>query len=108
MNRFVKKIDTFIIKNQAIIFELYLIIFSIIAFIALFNPILNMGESLKSFVDFCTIISLALSFLTIASVNNQNQNKLGTDEIVKLKELLDMGIVTQEEFDKKKKELLGL
>ena len=30
------------------------------------------------------------------------------DEIMKLKNLLDMGILTQEEFDLKKKELLGL
>ena len=30
------------------------------------------------------------------------------DELKKLKELLDMGIVTQEEFDTKKKQLLGL
>lgn len=30
------------------------------------------------------------------------------DELIKLKELLDMGIVTQEEFDAKKKQLLGL
>ncbi len=30
------------------------------------------------------------------------------DEIKKFKELLDMGIITQEEFDAKKKELLGL
>lgn len=30
------------------------------------------------------------------------------DELKKLKELLDMDIITQEEFDKKKKELLGL
>ncbi|MBP3695193.1 MAG: SHOCT domain-containing protein [Thermoguttaceae bacterium] len=28
------------------------------------------------------------------------------DEILKLKQLLDMGIITQEEFDKKKKQLL--
>lgn len=32
----------------------------------------------------------------------------GIDELKKLKELLDMGIVTQEEFDAKKKQLLGL
>ncbi len=31
-----------------------------------------------------------------------------TDELKKFKELLDMGIITQEEFDAKKKELLGL
>lgn len=32
----------------------------------------------------------------------------GIDEIKKYKELLDMGIITQEEFDAKKKQLLGL
>ena len=31
-----------------------------------------------------------------------------TDELKKFKELLDMGIISQEEFDTKKKELLGL
>ncbi len=31
-----------------------------------------------------------------------------TDELKKLKELLDMGVITQEEFDVKKKQLLGL
>ena len=30
------------------------------------------------------------------------------DEIKKYKELLDMGVITQEEFDAKKKQLLGL
>ena len=30
------------------------------------------------------------------------------DELKKFKELLDMGVITQEEFDQKKKELLGL
>lgn len=32
----------------------------------------------------------------------------GADEIKKFKELLDLGIITQEEFDAKKKQLLGL
>ncbi len=31
-----------------------------------------------------------------------------TDELIKLKNLLDMGAITQEEFDAKKKQLLGL
>jgi len=31
-----------------------------------------------------------------------------TDELIKLKSLLDAGIITQEEFDAKKKQLLGL
>ena len=36
-------------------------------------------------------------------------NQISTaDEILKFKSLLDQGIITQEEFDKKKKELLGL
>ena len=30
------------------------------------------------------------------------------EELKKFKELLDMGIITQEEFDAKKKQLLGL
>ena len=30
------------------------------------------------------------------------------DELIKYKQLLDMGALTQEEFDKKKKELLNL
>ena len=38
--------------------------------------------------------------------NNSNIDKY--EEIKKLKELLDMNIITQEEFDKKKKELLNL
>lgn len=39
---------------------------------------------------------------------SQKESIDNVDEIKKLKELLDMGIITQEEFDKKKKELLGL
>jgi len=34
--------------------------------------------------------------------------KSTSDELKKLKELLDMGIITQEEFEAKKKQLLGL
>jgi hypothetical protein len=30
------------------------------------------------------------------------------DEVLKLKQLLDIGVLTQEEFEKKKKEILGL
>lgn len=37
-----------------------------------------------------------------------NSNSISTaDEILKFKNLLDQGIITQEEFEKKKKELLG-
>ena len=37
-----------------------------------------------------------------------NQAASAADELKKFKELLDMGIITQEEFDAKKKQLLGL
>ena len=51
-------------------------------------------------------------FSIIYALNHTaNQNAPATsamDELRKLKELLDMGIVTQEEFDAKKKQLLGL
>ncbi len=43
------------------------------------------------------------------STQQQNAPAISAmDELKKLKELLDMGIVTQEEFDAKKKQLLGL
>lgn len=43
-----------------------------------------------------------------SSSENNNARSSNADEIRKFKELLDDGILTQEEFDKKKKELLGL
>ncbi len=43
------------------------------------------------------------------AVSQANTTEVSTaDEIKKFKELLDMGVITQEEFDAKKKELLGL
>lgn len=36
------------------------------------------------------------------------QQASGADELKKFKELLDMGVITQEEFDAKKKQILGL
>lgn len=43
-----------------------------------------------------------------APVTNITQAQSSADEIKKFKELLDSGIITQEEFDAKKKQLLGL
>lgn len=40
--------------------------------------------------------------------NDSTKNYLSADEILKYKQLLDEGIITQEEFDVKKKQLLGL
>lgn len=41
-------------------------------------------------------------------VNDTTETLSNAEEIKKFKELLDMGAITQEEFDAKKKELLGL
>lgn len=50
----------------------------------------------------------------IANIDYNENSNVATNEIsstqqlIELKELLDLGIITQEEFDQKKKELLGL
>ena len=40
-------------------------------------------------------------------LNSKNEIKDNIDLLVKYKELLDNGTISQEEFDKKKKEILG-
>ena len=40
--------------------------------------------------------------------NSKSSNDIPLDELKKLKELLESDIITQEEFDAKKKQLLGL
>ena len=42
------------------------------------------------------------------SVIKQEIPQSNADELKKYKELLDSGVITQEEFDAKKKQLLGL
>ena len=57
------------------------------------------------------IISFLDGLCSKASVSQaapQVQQVSGADEIMKYKELLDNGIITQEEFDAKKKQILGL
>lgn len=54
-----------------------------------------------------TLDSIKAAKQNIVSVNVSNE-KSSVDQIKELKELLDMGILTQEEFDIKKKQLLGL
>ena len=51
-----------------------------------------------------------ISEAELASIkaNESNKPTSSLDEIKKLKELLDIGVITQEEFDAKKKQLLGL
>ncbi len=43
-----------------------------------------------------------------SSTSSTNNVQSATAQVKELKELLDMGAISQEEFDKKKKELLGL
>ena len=57
-------------------------------------------------------IHSVISDLIMNRQNNKNNNvtipQSSADELKKYKELLDSGILTQEEFDAKKKQLLGL
>ena len=41
-------------------------------------------------------------------IEKQIIERSSADEIIKFKQLLDMGVITSEEFDAKKKQLLGL
>lgn len=45
---------------------------------------------------------------TVQTTIKQEISQSNADELKKFKELLDMGIISQEEFDEKKKQLLGL
>lgn len=47
------------------------------------------------------------TYTPVTTTQSQTTNSI-VDELKKYKELLDMGIITQEEFDSKKKQLLGL
>lgn len=44
----------------------------------------------------------------VAKISDNQQHYSEADELLKFKELLDKGIITQEEFDGKKKQILGL
>lgn len=70
--------------------------------------ILRMGEQTvkgEEIRDYIENRILELSKPQAAVVMQQTS---AADELIKFKNLLDMGIITQEEFDAKKKQLLGL
>ena len=46
--------------------------------------------------------------IELQTSKNQSETSIIVDDIKKFKELLDSGVITQEEFDAKKKQLLGL
>ena len=54
------------------------------------------------------LLDLDKNRTTGESTGDSSGSKSAADELKELKELLDAGIITQEEFDAKKKELLGL
>ncbi len=59
-----------------------------------------------------TEVSKTISDFIATNVNEEkgiaDSNNTNADELKKFKELLDMGVITKEEFDQKKKQLLGL
>ena len=71
-------------------------------------------------ISICQCVNREAVYETITQllIERQNKNNSGTssagvgmhstDELKKYKELLDSGVITQEEFDAKKKQLLGL
>lgn len=73
----------------------------------------NEDYKISTFADVEVIKSKLNEAIKMAKADTQTgatvvQQVSAMDELKKLKELLDLGIVTQEEFDAKKKQLLGL
>ena len=64
----------------------------------------------KLILIIASVEKLIIEKKTELSKNNSEKTSFTTnaDEIKKFKDLLDSGIITQEEFDEKKKQLLGL
>lgn len=65
---------------------------------------LSNAEDLKSYI--MNYVSEYKSENSAIASNNIQPSQ--TDELKKYKDLLDSGVITQEEFDAKKKQLLGL
>lgn len=72
--------------------------------------ILNLEEQNKQIIDLLTqIVKQDHTNLKGDNDNNsQNISEVTLNEIKKLEELINLGILSQEEFEKKKKELLNL
>lgn len=65
----------------------------------------SLVEQAREIVDF---IQKRKDELSVPQASTIIQQTSAADELKKFKELLDMGIITEEEFNAKKKELLGL
>lgn len=69
------------------------------------------GKFLHSYMGTCSCGQTRILNNDTPVSNDENSNEITqsvVDELKKFKELLDSGIITQEEFDAKKKQLLGL
>lgn len=66
-------------------------------------------NALKHYNAFMNIIpQKEISVYMQSVISDSSSEMIDSNELVKLKELLDQGIITQEEFDAKKKQILGL
>ena len=72
------------------------------------------AESLKNYEEISAVLNKLFNERKNSVVHNVQpapvviNNSSNADELKKYKELLDMGAISQEEYDQKKKELLGL
>ena len=53
-------------------------------------------------------LEIVKALFEVVLKNKKEQDRDKLDDLKKLKDFLDNGIITQEEFDTKKKEILGL
>ena len=99
--------------------KLATLLFDVISFTS--NPPFDKNDYLKALEYQCILIEKMINSVQhnlavverqeqkVAYVPQQNSNVASTPEQLKqFKELLDAGVITQEEFDAKKKQILGL
>ncbi|MBQ8440085.1 MAG: SHOCT domain-containing protein [Clostridia bacterium] len=82
------------IDSSVITTGIFCIVFAILFFVVIFKIIMHffkISKNLQKIAD-----------------SSANQDAAKYEEIKKLKALLDQGVITQEEFEAKKKQLLGL
>lgn len=103
--------------SSFLIFICYLLIFSVADFVWLvFNMlILNFLTNVQNINEYVVYISKLINYniekeKAAATQNSQPQEsgQSTTDALEKYKELKDQGVITEEEFDAKKKQILGL
>lgn len=77
--------------------------------------LLTMGSVKKGSVSYEMAINSAQKIMSLLdnikgsdNIQNNNQNISAADEILKYKQLQEQGIITEQEFNEKKKQLLGL